>query len=204
MDNGVTDTDVIVFIDNGDGTITPIATNDDSGVAGCGAGTTGTFNSIVSINAEQGNNYLVRVGTYSSFTTQTGIVIEATCAVCDAGFPVNDDICDVVLPLVDGGSYDGSTCCSAPDEDFGLGGLSTFATAYGVWYQLELDTNYNLYNLTVAATGDGAVGYGVYSGTDCTDLNDLQSGVVEGAIQEEMGQFFGTEQEGPVTVVWPA
>lgn len=200
VDNGVTDTDVIVFIDNGDGTITPIATNDDSGVAGCGAGTTGTFNSIVSINAEQGNNYLVRVGTYSSFTTQTGIVIEATCAVCDAGFPVNDDLCDVVLPLVDGGSYDGSTCCSAPDEDFGLGGLSTFATAYGVWYQLELDTNYNLYNLTVAATGDGAVGYGVYSGTDCTDLNDLQSGVVQGAIQEEMNQFFGTEQEGPVTV----
>ena len=61
-------------------------------MAGCGAGTTGTFNSIVSINAEQGNNYFVRVGTYSSFTTQTGIVIEATCASCDDGFPNNDDL----------------------------------------------------------------------------------------------------------------
>ncbi len=197
-DNGVTDTDVIVFAVNTDGSLTAIATNDDSGVAGCGFGTTGTFNSIVSINAEQGNNYLVRVGTYSSTTTQTGIVIEATCASCPAGFPINDNLCDVTLPLVDGGNYDGSLCCSGPDEDFGMGGLSTFATAYGVWYQLEVDSAYNLYNLTIDATGDGAVGYAVYSGEDCTDLNDLSSGVVAGAVQEEMNQWFSTEDEGPV------
>ncbi|MEC8597615.1 MAG: hypothetical protein VXY61_04605 [Bacteroidota bacterium] len=199
VDNGVTDTDVIVFIENADGTLTAIATNDDSGVPGCGFGTTGTFNSIVSINAEQGNNYFVRVGTYSSFTTQTGIVIEATCASCPDGFPVNDDLCDVALPLVDGGSYDGSLCCSGPDEDFGLGSLSTFATTYGVWYQLETDTAYNLYNVTVDATGTGAVGYAIYSGEDCTDLSDLSGGVVMGSVQEEMNQWFAPEQEGPVT-----
>ena len=199
VDNGVTDTDVIVFIENADGTLTAIATNDDSGVPGCGFGTTGTFNSIVSINAEQGNNYFVRVGTYSSFTTQTGIVIEATCASCPDGFPVNDDLCDVALPLVDGGSYDGSLCCSGPDEDFGLGSLSTFATTYGVWYQLETDTAYNLYNVTVDATGTGAVGYAIYSGEDCTDLSDLSGGVVMGSVQEEMNQWFASEQEGPVT-----
>ena len=79
-DNGVTDTDVIVFAVGTDGSLTAIATNDDSGIAGCGSGTTGTFNSIVSINAEQGNNYLVRVGHYSSFSSQTGIAIEANCA----------------------------------------------------------------------------------------------------------------------------
>ena len=197
-DNGVTDTDVIVFVDNGDGTLTPVATNDDSGVSGCGAGN--GYNSIVSINAEQGNNYLLRVSTWSSFNTQTGIVVETICAACDFGFPVNDDVCDVVLPLVNGGSYDGSTCCANPDDDFGLANLSFFATTYGVWYQLEVDTNYNLYNLTVAATGDGAVGYGVYSGADCTDLNDQQSGSVLGALEEPMPQFFGTDQEEPATV----
>ena len=199
VDNGVTDTDVIVFIENADGTLTAIATNDDSGVPGCGFGTTGTFNSIVSINAEQGNNYFIRVGTFSSFTTQTGIVIEATCASCPDGFPVNDELCDVALPLVDGGSYDGSLCCSGPDEDFGLGSLSTFATTYGVWYQLETDTAYNLYNVTVDATGTGAVGYAIYSGEDCTDLFDLSGGVVMGSVQEEMNQWFAPEQEGPVT-----
>jgi len=199
VDNGVTDTDVIVFVENTDGSLTAIATNDDSGVAGCGFGTTGTFNSIVSINAEQGNNYFVRVGTYSSTTSQTGIVIEATCASCPDGFPVNDDLCDVALPLVDGGSYDGSLCCSGPDEDFGLGSLSTFATTYGVWYQVETDTTYNLYNITVDATGTGAVGYAIYSGADCTDLSDLSGGVVMGSVQEEMNQWFAAEQEGPVT-----
>ena len=97
----------------------------------------------------------------------------------------------MALPLVDGGSYDGSLCCSGPDEDFGLGSLSFFATAYGVWYQLETDTNYNLYNITVDATGDGAVGYAIYSGADCTSLEDLSSGVVSwAAIQEEMNQWF--------------
>ena len=200
VDNGVTDTDVIVFVENTDGSLTPIATNDDSGVAGCGSGTTGTFNSIVSINAEQGMNYFVRVGTFSSTTTQTGIVIEANCAVCPDGFPNNDDLCTLALPLVDGGSYTGSLCCSGPDEDFGMGSLSTFATTYGVWYQVETDPAYNLYNITVDATGDGAVGYATYSGADCTDLADLSSGVVQGAVQEEMNQFFSAEQEGPVTV----
>ena len=184
---------------NTDESLTAIATNDDSGVAGCGSGTTGTFNSIVSINAIQGNNYLVRVGTYSGTTAQTGIVIETTCASCPEGFPVNDDLCTLPLPLVDGATLTGSLCCSAPDEDFGMGSLSTFATAYGVWYQMETDTAYNLYNVTVDATGDGAVGYAVYSGEDCTDLNDITSGVVAGAVQEEMNGWFSTEDEGPVT-----
>lgn len=199
VDNGVTDTDMIVFAVNTDESLTAIATNDDSGVAGCGSGTTGTFNSIVSINAIQGNNYLVRVGTYSGTTAQTGIVIETTCASCPEGFPVNDDLCTLPLPLVDGATLTGSLCCSAPDEDFGMGSLSTFATAYGVWYQMETDTAYNLYNVTVDATGDGAVGYAVYSGEDCTDLNDITSGVVAGAVQEEMNGWFSTEDEGPVT-----
>ena len=198
VDNGVTDTDMIVFSVNGDGSLSPLATNDDSGIPGCGFGTTGTFNSVVSINALQGENYLIRVGTYGNATTQTGIVIEATCASCPDGFPVNDDLCGLALPLVDGGTQTGSLCCSAADDDFGMGSLSTFATAYGVWYELETDTAYNLYNLTVDATGDGAIGYAVYSGEDCTDLNDLSSGVVAGAVQEEMNGWFGTEDEGPV------
>ena len=199
VDNGVTDTDVVVFVENADGSLTAIATNDDSGVAGCGAGTTGTFNSIVSINAEQGNNYFVRVSTYGGTSTQTGIVIEATCASCPDGFPNNDDLCTLALPLVDGGSYTGSLCCSGPDEDFDMGSLSFFATAYGVWYQIETTADFNLYNITVDATGDGAVGYAIYSGADCTSLDDISSGVVAGAIQEEMNQWFATEQEGPVT-----
>ena len=66
--------------------------------------------------------------------------------------------CDVALPLVDGGSYDGSLCCSGPDEDFGIGSLSFFATAYGVWYQIETTPDFNLYNITVDATGDGCSG----------------------------------------------
>ncbi len=200
-DNGVTDTDVIVFELNTDGTLTPIATNDDSGIAGCGAGTTGTFNSIVSINAFQGNNYLVRVGHYSSTSTQTGIVIEANCALCPDGFPVNDNLCnDVALPLVNGGSYDGSLCCAAADEDFGMPSLSIFATAYGVWYEVDVDSTYNLYNITVDATGTGAIGWATYNGNDCTDLADMSSGVVQGSVQEEMNQYFAAEAAGPVTV----
>ncbi|MBL6644898.1 MAG: hypothetical protein ISP55_00415 [Flavobacteriales bacterium] len=198
-DNGVTDTDVIVFAVGTDGSLTAIATNDDSGIAGCGSGTTGSFNSIVSINAEQGDNYLVRVGHYSSFSSQTGIVIEANCAVCPDGFPNNDDVCTLALPLVDGGNYDGSLCCSGPDEDFGMPSLSTFATAYGVWYEVSTEAPYNLYNITVDATGDGAVGYATYNGA-CDDLADMVSGVVSGAVQEEMNQYFAAEQEGPATV----
>jgi hypothetical protein len=198
-DNGVTDTDVIVFSLGTDGTLTPIATNDDSGVAGCGAGTTGTFNSIVSINAAQGNNYLVRVGHFSSTSSQTGIVIEATCAVCPDGFPNNDDLCTLALPLVDGGTYDGSLCCTGPDEDFGMPSLSSFATTYGVWYEVVVEAPYNLYNITVDATGTGAVGYATYNGADCTDLADMASGVVSGSVQEEMNQYFAAEQEGPAT-----
>jgi len=199
VSNGVTDTDVIVFVENTDGTLTPIATNDDSGIAGCGAGTTGTYNSIVSINAEQGNTYFVRVGTYSSTTTQTGIVLSVTCAECPGGFPSNDDLCTLALPLVDGAPLTGSLCCSGPDEDFGMSGLSIFATAYGVWYEMDVDTAYNLYNVTVDATGDGAVGYAVYSGEDCTDLDDLFAGVIEGSVSDDMAQWFGAVQEGPYT-----
>jgi hypothetical protein len=201
VDNGVTDTDVIVFRLETDGSLTPIATNDDSGVAGCGSGTTGTFNSIVSINAFQGNNYLVRVGHFSGASSQTGIVIEANCALCPEGFPVNDDVCtDVALPLVDGGNYNGSLCCAAADEDFGMPSLSIYATAYGVWYEVDVDTIHNLYNITVDATGTGAIGYATYNGNDCTDLADMVSGVVQGSVQEEMNQYFATEQAGPVTV----
>lgn len=199
IDNGVTDTDLIVFVENSDGSLTAIATNDDSGVAGCGSGTTGTFNSLLSINAEQGNNYFIRVGTYSSFTTQTGIVLEAACADCPAGFPNNDDLCTLALPLVNGGSYDGSLCCSGPDEDFGLGSLSTFATTYGVWYEIETTADFNLYNITVDATGDGAVGYALYSGADCTSLDDMAGGVISGAVQEDMNSWFGASLEGPAT-----
>ena len=204
VDNGVTDTDVIVFSVGTDGTLTPIATNDDSGIAGCGSGTTGSFNSIVSINALQGNSYLVRVGHYSGASTQTGIVIEANCALCPDGFPNNDDLCTLALPLVDGGSYDGSLCCSGPDEDFGMPSLSTFATAYGVWYEVAVEAPYNLYNITVDATGTGAVGYATYNGDDCTDLADMVSGVVEGSVQTDMNQYFATEQEGPATISIPS
>ncbi len=198
-DNGVTDTDVIVFRLETDGSLTAIATNDDSGIAGCGSGTTGTFNSIVSINAEQGNNYLLRVGHYSGTSSQTGIVVEATCALCPDGFPSNDDVCTLALPLVNGGSYDGSLCCSGPDEDFGMPSLSTFATAYGVWYEVVVEAPYNLYEITVDATGDGAIGWATYNGDDCTDLADMAAGVVQGAVQEDMNQYFGSEQEGPFT-----
>ena len=172
VDNGVTDTDVIVFVENTDGTLTAIATNDDSGVAGCGFGTTGTFNSIVSINAEQGNNYFVRVGTYSSTTSQTGI---DHAPACPDGFPVNDDLCDVA-PLLDGGSYDASGL-----QRSGRGLRPRFLEH--VRHDLrcvvpvETDTAYNLYNITVDATGTGAVGYAIYSGADCTDLSTLSGGV---------------------------
>ena len=200
VDNGVTDTDVIVFAVGTDGSLTAIATNDDSGVAGCGSGTTGSFNSIVSINATQGNNYLLRVGHYSGASTQTGIVVEATCALCPDGFPNNDDLCTLALPLVDAGNYDGSLCCTGPDEDFGMPSLSSFATAYGVWFEVAVEAPYNLYNITVDATGTGAVGYATYNGSDCTDLADMASGVVEGSVQTDMNQYFATEQEGPATV----
>ncbi|MDB4787205.1 hypothetical protein OAG26_00700 [Flavobacteriales bacterium] len=204
VDNGVTDTDVVVFSVGTDGALTAIATNDDSGVAGCGSGTTGTFNSIVSINAEQGNNYLVRVSTFSGTTTQTGIVLEAACAACPDGFPNNDDVCSLALPLVDGGSYDGSLCCSGPDEDFGMPSLSSFATAYGVWYEVVVEAPYNLYNITVDATGTGAVGYATYNGDDCTDLADMVSGVVEGSVQTSMNQYFGSTVEGPAEISIPS
>lgn len=199
LEGGVTDTDVIVFRLNTDGSLTAIATNDDSGIAGCGSGTTGTFNSIVSINAFQGNNYLVRVGHFSSTSSQTGIVIEANCQVCPEGFPVNDDVCTLALPLVDGGNYTGSLCCSAADEDFGMPSLSIYATAYGVWYEVDVDSLHNLYNITVDATGTGAIGWATYNG-DCTDLADMSSGVVMGSVQENMNQYFAAEQTGPVTV----
>jgi len=198
--NGITDTDIVVFLENADGSLTAIATNDDSGVAGCGSDPSGIYNSLVSFNALQGQNYFLRVGTWADFTPQTGIVVEAECAVCPSGFPSNDDVCTLALPLVDGGSYDGSLCCSGPDEDFGLSSLSTFATAYGVWYEVETTADYNLYNITVEATGTGAIGYALYSGTDCTSLNDLAGGVVEGSVQDEMNQWFGGTTEGPATV----
>ena len=199
--NGITDTDIIVFVENPDGSLTAIATNDDSGIAGCGSNPSGSWNSLVSFNAIQGQNYFLRVGKYSEFTFGTGIVVEAECASCPSGFPTNDDICTLALPLVDGGSYDGGLCCSGPDEDFGLSGLSTFATAYGVWFEVETSTDFNLYNITVDATGAGAVGYGLYSGTDCSDLNDLAGGVVAGSVQDDMNQWFGgVTDDGPATV----
>jgi len=101
--------------------------------------------------------------------------------------------------LVDGGTYDGSLCCSGPDEDFGMPSLSTYATAYGVWYEVAVEAPYNLYNITVDATGDGAIGYATYNGA-CDDLADMVSGVVQGAVQEDMNQYFAAEQAGPVTV----
>ena len=102
--------------------------------------------------------------------------------------------------LVNGGSYDGSLCCTGADEDFGMPSLSVFATAYGVWYEVEIDSVYNLYNITVDATGTGAIGWATYNGNDCTDLADMSSGVVQGSVQEEMNQYFAAEDEGPVTV----
>ena len=198
--NGITDTDVVVFVENTDGSLTAIATNDDSGIAGCGSNPSGIYNSLVSFNALQGQNYFLRVGTWADFTPQTGIVVEAECDVCPSGFPSNDDVCTLALPLVDGGSYDGGLCCSGPDEDFGLSSLSTFATAYGVWYEVETSADFNLYNITVSATGTGAIGYALYSGTDCTDLNDIAGGVVSGSVQDGMNQWFGAVSDEPATV----
>jgi len=198
--NGITDTDVVVFVENADGSLTAIATNDDSGIAGCGSDPSGTYNSLVSFNALQGQTYFLRVGKYSEFTFGTGIVVEAECSECPSGFPSNDDVCTLALPLVDGGSYDGGLCCSGPDEDFGLSSLSTFATAYGVWFEVETTADFNLYNITVDATGTGAIGYALYSGTDCTDLNDITGGVVAGSIQDDMNQWFGAVADGPATV----
>ena len=193
-DNGVTDTDVVAFVQNGDGTLTAIATNDDN--AACNA----IYNSILTINAEQGNNYFLRVGHWSNTSTQTGIVVEVTCADCPDGFPSNDDLCTLALPLVDGGDYSGSTCCTGPDDDFGMGSLSIYATAYGVWYEIEQAGDFNLYNVTVDATGDAAIGYAVYDNEGCTDVSSSASGVVEGATQLQMNGYFGTETAGPVTV----
>ena len=172
VDNGVTDTDVIVFVENTDGSLTPIATNDDSGVPGCGAGTTGTWNSIVSINAEQGMNYFVRVGTFSSTTTQTGIVIEANCAVCPDGFPNNDDLCTLALPLVDGGSYTGSLCSAVRTR-------TSASVPEHVCHDLRcVVPGGNRHHVQPVQHhrgrhGHGSVGYAIYSGADCTDLSDL-------------------------------
>jgi hypothetical protein len=200
-DNGVTDTDVIAFVQNGDGTLTVLATNDDSNLSGCGGG--GGYNSILTINAEQGNNYFLRVSTWSSTTTQTGIVVEVTCADCPDGFPNNDDLCTLALPLVDGGDYAGSICCTNPDDDFAMTSLSFYATAYGVWYEIEQAGDFNLYQVTIDATGAGAIGYAIYDGDDCTDLNNTQAEVLEGSTQLQMNGWFATELEGPVTVDVP-
>lgn len=197
-DNGVTDTDIIAFVQNTDGSLTAIATNDDN--PACNA----AYNSILTINAEQGSNYFLRVGTWSSTTTQTGIVVSVTCADCPDGFPSNDDLCTLALPLVDGGDYSGSLCCTGPDDDFGLGSLSIYATAYGVWYELAQVDPFNMYSVTIDATGLGAIGYGVYTlGDDCTDLNDTQGGVIQGSLQSEMNGWFATEVAGPVQVDIP-
>jgi hypothetical protein len=195
--NGVTDTDVVAFVQNDDGTLTPIAQNDDN--AACNA----AFNSILTINAEQGNNYFLRVGHWSSTSTQTGIVVEVTCADCDDGFPTNDDLCTLALPLIDGGDADGSTCCTGPDDDFSMSSLSFYATAYGVWYQIAQAGDFNMYNVTIDATGTGAIGYAIYDGDDCTELNNTQAGVVEGSTQLQMNGWFATELAGPVTAAVP-
>ena len=170
-DNGVTDTDVIVFAVNTDGSLTAIATNDDSGVAGCGSGSTGTFNSIVSITASQGNNYLVRVSHNSNSSTQTGIMIEANCTVCADGFPINSNSNDA-LPIMFNSEYAGIICCSEFNE-VEIPGLSA-TEILGVWYSFV--PTYFSY-LTIETYEDKNLGYAIFN-PDTGNLASLTSGLI--------------------------
>ena len=170
-DNGVTDTDVIVFAVGTDGSLTAIATNDDSGVAGCGLCTTGTFNSIVSINALQGNNYLVRVSQNSSNSTQTGIMIEANCALCPDGFPLNNNS-NAALPIIFANEYTGSTCCSE-FNDIDISGLSA-TEVLGVWYSFA--PSYSSF-LTIETFEQKNLGYAIFH-LNTGVLANLTSGLI--------------------------
>ena len=147
-DNAISDTKMFVFEELTDGTLVPVGANDD---ATCG------FLSEVSINAEQGKIYLIRVGKYVAGSPGTNFILEATCSTCPAGFPENDDVCELALPLVDGAAQSGSLCCAASDDNFGLSGVSIFASTYGLWYEVSTTAAYNHYNITVDATGTGAI-----------------------------------------------
>lgn len=159
------DSQIHVFVEDNDGNLVMVASNDESCFSHAG----------VSIVTDVAETYYIHVSAYGAGDGgQFQISVNCTEA-CTTGTPFNDD-CAGALPQLDGIAFSGSTCCTnqegaytAGNVDYGAGVLSG-ASTYGVWFTFnsgDFDSfDFNLQN------GDGAaVSLSIYyAATNCDEV----------------------------------
>ena len=159
------DSQIHVFVEDANGDLVPVASNDESCFSHAG----------VSIVTDVAETYYIHVSAYGAGDgDQFRISVNCTEA-CTTGTPFNDD-CAGALPQLNGIAFSGSTCCTnqeggwtAGNVDYGVPALSG-ASTYGVWFTFnsgDFDSfDFNLVN------GDGAaVSLSIYyAATNCDEV----------------------------------
>ena len=160
------DSQIHVFVEDANGDLVPVASNDESCFSHAG----------VSIVTDVAETYYIHVSAFGAGDGgQFQISVNCTEA-CTTGTPFNDD-CAGALPQLNGIAFSGSTCCtnqegawSAGNVDYGAGVLSG-ASTYGVWFTFnsgDFDSfDFDLQN------GDGAaVSLSIYyAATNCDEVS---------------------------------
>ena len=152
-----TSTDIAIFKQDLDGTLTCIATNND----GCDLG----FHSTITWTASTGEDYYARVegGGGSEFA------LSATCNPDQADSPANDD-CSGAISQVTGETFTGNLCGANAEE------VSIFtagnATAYGVYFTFN-SANYDTFLFDATNVSNDVLGFMMFNGNTCDDLTDF-------------------------------
>jgi len=128
----------------------------------------------VSWVATTGTNYYIHVSRGFTDTTGVEFVMNVDCEDCEGGIPFND-FCENALPLVNGETFTGTTCCASPTlvPSFGF----PFSTNYGVWFTFN-SSDYDTFDYNLTNVDGGSVTLTIYlGGGDCETV--ATSGFIE-------------------------
>ncbi len=150
LTSAITDGKIHVFRQNPNGTLTLVVGNDDS----CGLNPSSMFVGVT------GTNYFIYVSKYSTFSSGTNFLLTVTCGECEDGLPFNS-ACATALPMVDGITFTGTTCCASPPGIPSFSG-SIFATNYGVWFTFN-SSDYDTFDFNATNVSGGNLTLTVYT-----------------------------------------
>lgn len=166
-------TDLAVFVQDIDGSLTCIATNND----GCSTG----FHSAITWSAATGSDYYVRV----EGTGGNNFVISASCNTEVTTSPANDD-CSGALAQVTGETFTGNLCGANAEEI--LVPWEGTGTAYGVYFTFN-SANYNTFFFNTTNISNEGVGFAMLSGNTCDDLGPFVGCYVTGTCAGSVESF---------------
>ena len=178
-------TDLAIFTQDGDGSLTCIAANNN----GCENGSHSTIAWI----AEAGGNYYARVEGFGG----SNFVLSSSCDT-ETSAPSND-VCSTAQTLVSGETFNGNMC-GANNVEFSVSDAGS-ETAYGVYYTIggengDTGTAYDTFEINVTnvdgEAGNENVGWAILGG-ECGELAQITGCLVTGQCNGTVTGFFTPE-----------